>query len=78
VTSNVALLRVRWWAQEQDFDEVHTAANPSGKPAVAILKGGVIVGGVICADGWLQRHVELILEGALIRQEDSKERSDAF
>ena len=71
------LLRVRWWAQEHDFTEVHTAANAAGKPAVAILKGGIIVGGVICGEEWLQRHVETILEAVLIRREDAEERSDA-
>jgi hypothetical protein len=72
VADDKGLLRVRWWAQGVAFDSTKPAVNVSAKPAVALLRNGAIVAGIVCSTPWLQRSAELILEATLIRRDETK------
>ena len=75
VTCEKDLFRVRPWLQGREFDTARAAANPQGKPAIALLRSGAIVAGVVCDDPWLQRGADNICEAILIQREDNAERA---
>jgi len=73
IDDETALLRLRYWVREFKFDSCHTAENTTGVPAVALLRNGVIIAGVICRNPWLQRNVANICEAVLLQREAAAE-----
>ena len=69
IADETALLRLRYWVREFEFTSCHTAENATGTPAVALLRDGAIIAGVLCTNPWLQRNVANICEAVLLQRD---------